>query len=202
LLPDTGIIDVRIPALRSRLTCAPDPTNGSCTQRESQGLWCGSDSSCLFGEVYADATATDKDCFLRFPTRIIGAPPPNDPTHAILYAKKSQNRTSTIYHYIYCDATIEKVDIDTELQIPSLLIDPDTPPRVVECSTRTPFATYGNSFLLFAEVSSLLLRPDPSYSNAFLETITKGVNGVQLSDNFDPDVLTDRVNTVWGVLMA
>ncbi|KAK9846860.1 Protein of unknown function DUF3433 [Penicillium brevicompactum] len=202
LLPDTGIIEVRIPALRSRLTCAPDPANGSCTQRESQGLWCGSDSGCLLGEVYADATATDKDYFLRFPSGIVGVPPPNCPTHAMLYVKKSQNRTSTDYRFIYCDATIEEVDVDTELQLPSLLIDPKNPPRVVEGSTRTPFATNRNSFPLFAEVSSFLFNTDPSYNNASLETLTKGVNGVPLNELFDPDVLIDRVNTVWGVLMA
>jgi hypothetical protein len=199
-LPDKGFIEARIPALRSQFTCAPDPANGGCEVRRGR-LWCELDSPC-FVPISGDGNVNEIDYFLTYPNSVSSTLPSNCSTHAMLYGKKGENGTSTDYHYIYCNATLEEVEVDTKLQLPSLLIDLDTPPRVVEGSARTPFATNDRSFPSFQEMTNYLFQTDPSYNDAFLETISKGIGGVPLSELLDPEILIDRVSTVWGVLMA
>ncbi|OQE47474.1 hypothetical protein PENCOP_c001G04178 [Penicillium coprophilum] len=171
LLPplDTGFINARIPALRSQLTCAPDPTNGDSNPPSSNV-------------------------------------PSNCSTHAMMYGKKDKENgyrgAPSIYHDIYCNATIEEVEVNTKLQLPSLLIDFDTPPRVFEGSARIPFKTNKESLPAILRLSSYLFVSDPRFKDSFLDAITNGINGVPLDELLDPEKLINRVNEVWGIIMA
>ncbi|KAJ9489947.1 hypothetical protein VN97_g3319 [Penicillium thymicola] len=203
-LPKEGFINARIPALRNWLSCAQVPNNGNCTYDDSLGLACDRDSPCL---STTDAGAHfDMDYFLQYGVGTGDDQRPSDcPTDSLLYGKYTlgRNETAAEYHYIYCDATIEEVDVDTKLQLPSLSIDIDTRPRVVESSARKPFNTNAYSLPSFNDVGfSYLFNSDPKYNNAFLEALTQGVDGVPMDQLFIPEKLIERVKVVYGVVVA
>ncbi|KAJ5164017.1 uncharacterized protein N7500_005847 [Penicillium coprophilum] len=203
--PDTGFINARIPALRSRLTCAPDPANGG-TCKIKNGRWgCEVKSPC-FSPIGGEVLESDIEYFLTDSSPRSSNVPSNCSTHAIMYGKKNQDNgyrgAPSIYHYIYCNATIEEVEVDTKLHLPSLSIDSDTPPRVVEGSARTPFKTNKESLPAILRLSSYLFVSDPRFKNSFLDAVANGINGVPLDELLDPEKLINRVNEVWGIIMA
>lgn len=107
------------------------------------------------------------------------------------------------YHYIYCNATIEEVYVDTQLKLPSLSIDTDTPPQVVENSARKPFRTNPWSLPSFDEVrNDYLFDADPRYNNAFLEALVQGIDGVLMNDLLAMERLIERVQVVYGLVVA
>jgi hypothetical protein len=205
-IPETGFIDARIPALRSQLACELDPANSAC--EVSRGaLWCDIDNPC-----YMDFSSTGNVNNLDYVLTYAGRPagnsyPSNCSTHSMLYGKKGEgNTTSTGYYdnyrHFYCNATMEVVEVDTKLQLPSLLIDTDTPPRIVESSARQPFKTNASSFPSFDEMIDFFFATDAKFNDAFLATIVEGTNGVPLNELLNPDTLVARINVVWGVLIA
>ncbi|KAJ5780636.1 hypothetical protein N7457_005796 [Penicillium paradoxum] len=201
LSPNTGSLDARIPALRSRFICAPDPANGGCEIRRG-GLWCELYSPC-FVRVSGGSIANEIDYVLASPFKLSGNAPSNCSTHAFLYLKKGPNNAaSTDYHYIYCNATIEEVEVDTKFQLPSLSIDTDTPPRVVEGSARTPFNTTRHTFPSLHDLKDLLFKSDPTFNDAILEAVSNGINGVPLDELLDPEKLSNRLSAVWGIIIA
>ncbi|KAJ5835440.1 hypothetical protein N7447_001466 [Penicillium robsamsonii] len=205
LPPDTGFINARIPALRSRLTCAPDPANGgSC--KVKRGRWaCEIDSPC-FPPIGGEDLESDIEYFLTDSSPRSGNIPSNCSTHAIMYGKKdpgnSPHGAPSIYHYIYCNATIEEVEVDTKFQLPSFSIDSDTPPTVVEGSARTPFKINKETLPAISRLSSYLFVSDPRFRDSVLDAITNGINGVPLDELLDSKKLINRVNEVWGIIMA
>ncbi|CAG8260359.1 unnamed protein product [Penicillium salamii] len=201
---DEGYIDVRVPALRSRLACAEAPAN-TCEYIRGK-LWCESktNSTCFFET--STSTVADVDYFLEAPiqsTKNTGLAV--CPTFSILFGKysNSNHTKASEYQYLYCNATLEEVDVDTRLQLPSLSIDTDTPPRVQESSARQPFNTNARSFPSFDLLrSSYLFKSDPKYNNALLETLVQGIDGVPLSELLAPEKLIARLEVVYGVTVA
>lgn len=201
--PKDGFVNARIPALRTRLTCSQDSNNGNCSQR-SIGMVCNMHSSC-FSEV-STTRVSNIEYFLEsaLDSSLGDKRPSYCPTDNMLYGKYAPDRNNTLeHHYIVCNATMEEVDVETKLQLPSLSIDTDTPPKIVESSARKPFNTNAYSFPPFYSLGTdYLFSGDPKFNNAFLETLVQGVDGVPMDELLNPDKLIERANVVYGIIVA
>ncbi|KAJ5607236.1 hypothetical protein N7537_003855 [Penicillium hordei] len=199
LPPGAGYIDARIPALRSQLSCAKTPVNCSTS---STGYYCASDDPCYRHKSGANPL-DDPTYFLRgtylFPAENATS---NCSTDNILYGFYGNNAVSAKYYLLNCNATIEEVDVDTRLQLPSFSIDADIHPRVVPNTNRTVFNTTIDSFPSLSTIENYLFKTNPNIRNILLSTLTDGIHGVPAEELLDPTVLAARLNTVWGIIMA
>ncbi|KAJ5705923.1 hypothetical protein N7536_001612 [Penicillium majusculum] len=194
-----GYIDARIPALRSQLTCAKTPVNCSVA---STGYFCASDDPC-YKHKRGGNPLDDTTYFLRG-TYLLPAEnaTSNCSTDNILYGVYADKVLSTKYYLLNCNATIEEVDVDTRLQLPSFSIDAEIHPRVVPNTNRTVFNTTIDSFPPLSTIENYLFKTDPSIRNILLSALTDGIHGVPAEELLDPTVLAARLNTVWGIIMA
>ncbi|KAJ5401749.1 uncharacterized protein N7487_007645 [Penicillium crustosum] len=187
--PGAGYIDARIPALRSQLTC--EKTSINCSTA-STGYFCTSDDPCYE--------------YKRGETRTYLVPAENATSNCstdnILYGVYNDQVLSTKYYFLNCNATIEEVDVDTRLQLPSFSIDADIHPRVVPNSNRTVFNTTVDSFPPLSTIENYLFKTNPNVRNILRSALTDGVHGVPAEELLDPTVLAARLNTVWGIIMA
>lgn len=202
LPPNAGYIDARIPALRSQLSCAKAPVNCSTS---STGYYCASDDPC-YRYKNGENPLDDTRYFLRG-TYLLPAEnaTSNCSTDNILYGIYGNDgkKVGPIEYYLLnCNATIEEVDVDTRLQLPSFSIDADIHPRVVPNTTRTVFNTTIHSFPSLKTIENYLFKTNPNIRNILLSALTDGVHGVPAEELLDPTVLTARLNTVWGIIMA
>lgn len=199
LLSGAGYIDARIPALRSQLTCAKTPVNCSTA---STGYFCTSDDPCY--QYKRGANPLDDMTYFLRGTYLVPAKnaTSNCSTDNVLYGVYSDKVVSTQYYLLNCNATIEEVDVDTRLQLPSFSIDADIHPRVVPNSNRTVFKTTIDSFPSLSTIENYLFKTNPNVRNILLSALTDGVHGVPAEELLDPTVLAARLNTVWGIIMA
>ncbi|CAG7930768.1 unnamed protein product [Penicillium olsonii] len=200
--PDEGFIDVRIPALRSHLACAEAPKDACKYSRGS--LWCDNNSTCFL--PLSTRITAEIDYFLQPSEQATNNTGLSVcPTYGMLYGKyaNASHTEATEYHYIYCNATLEEVDVDTRLQLPSLSIDTDFPPRVIESSVREPFDTNAWSLPHFSELSNdYLFDGDERYNNALLETLIQGKDGIPGDELLAPGKLIERMKVVYGTIVA
>lgn len=197
--PGAGYIDARIPALRSQLTCTNSPVNCSVT---SSGYFCMADDPC-YTHNSGENPLDDTTHFLRgtyFTPAKNGSS--NCSTDNILYGTYGYGIASPEHHLLNCNATIEEVEVDTRLQLPSFSIDAEVNPRVVPNTTRTVFNTTIGSFPSLGTIDNYLFKSDPNVRNILLSALTDGAHGVPAEELLDPTVLAARLNTVWGIIMA
>lgn len=199
LPPGAGYIDTRIPALRSQLTCAKTPVNCSA---QSTGYYCISNDPC-YKYKHGENPLDDTKYFLRG-TYLLPAEnaTSNCSTDNILYGVFAPKVLPTQYYLLNCNATIEEVDVDTRLQLPSFSIDADIHPRVVPNTNRTVFKTTIDSFPSLGTIENYLFKTNPNVRNILLSALTDGVDGVPAKELLDPTVLVARLNAVWGIIMA
>ena len=206
--PTQGFINVRIPALRSRLTCAEDPAHGGCLSTEYTFM-CELNSSCFASMAAPAAVSQEVPLGYFLEGGSVGQfymmnRSSNCPTHSLLYGKINPGHSMPReYHYIYCNASLEEVDVDTKLQLPSLSIDTDTPPRVVESSARKPFDTDAWSFPSFSNMGEkFLIQGDKKFDDPFLEAITHGHDGVPMEELLNPKRLIERVMVIYNIIVV
>ncbi|KGO63645.1 Protein of unknown function DUF3433 [Penicillium italicum] len=197
--PGAGYMDVRIPALRSQLTCKHAPINCSASPA---GYFCRSDDPC-----YEYGTGSnpweDTKYFIRGTyLEVAKNGTSNCSTDDVLYGVYGDKFVSPENFLLNCNATIEEVDVDTRFQLPSFTIDADIHPRVVPNTSRKVFNTTSDSFPSLGSIDSYLFKTNPNVSNILLSALTDGVNGVPAEELLNPSILAARLNTVWGIIMA
>ncbi|KAF7171126.1 hypothetical protein CNMCM6106_005613 [Aspergillus hiratsukae] len=204
-----GYIDVRLPALRSHLTCAPDPTNGGCVFEKSiMSLECDRDGAC-FSMGMSPSWQSGGQYFFEGSPRQENGEKANCQTHAMLYGQWNADATTAAeFHFITCNASIEEVDVDVRLQVPSFSFDPDSPPKVVPGSARRDIPTNRSSFPGLSDMREYLFNVDPTpYDSAagdtLLQAAVSGVDGVPTAQLLSqPETLIARVNDIWGITLA
>lgn len=206
-----GYINARLPALRSHLTCAPDPTNGGCVFDKSiMSLECDRDEACFVSMgIVPSSQSGGQYFFLRSTRQANGETPANCPTHAMLYGQWNADGTAAAeFHYITCNAFIEEVDVDLRLQVPSFSLDQDSPPKVVPGSARRDIPTNRSSFPGLEDMGEYLFNVDPTPydrtgGDTLLQAAVSGVGGVPNAQLLSqPETLIDRVNDIWGITLA
>ncbi|KGO56618.1 Protein of unknown function DUF3433 [Penicillium expansum] len=197
--PGAGYIDVRIPALRSQLACKHAPINCSAG---ATGYFCKSDDPCY--EYGMGSNPVEDTTYFIQGTYLLPAKnaTSNCSTDNILYGDYGYKVASPENYLLNCNATIEEVDVDTRLQLPSFSIDADIHPRIVPNTTRKVFNTTINSFPSLSTIDNYLFKTNPNVSNILLSALTDGIHGVPAKELLDPPILAARLNTVWGIIMA
>lgn len=210
--PDTGYIDTRIPALRSQLICTEGQIGCKNSDTEVPYIQCGFDDPCYSATPWGTYVSSDEKSNFFFGGSMISpsswneSRPRNCTTHGMLYGSWGNGLASRRYRFFNCNATIEEVDVDTRLQLPSLSIDSDIPPRVVPSVHKRVFNTTFRSFPELDYIGDYLFQADSKLghlsSDVFVDALTRGLHGVPAEELMDPITLSARVNTVWGIIMA
>ena len=203
--PDAGYIDTRIPALRSQLSCAPAQFNTEPNPPDA--YYYTSNQSCP--NIGLLGASKDEVDFISSSGYFLDGSEayenhgklPNCSTHSILYGKWRDGKPVET-HFLNCMATVEEVDVDTRLRIPSLSIDTDFQPRVVPNSNRTAFDSRIPPFLGIRDLQSYLFQKDPKLNNVLLDALVNGINGVPAEELLKPNILGERMNAIWGIIMA
>lgn len=197
----TGYIDIRLPALRSKLDCAEAqvhceaelkynlPTLRCDGRAEVSSLDQTNGSTGYFYQT--DDLSTTSGTLVS--------------AQSFVYGKWNENVQSTEYHWFDCDATLEEVDVDTRLHIPSFSIDSDSPPSVVPNSNRTIFKTGSWAFPSLGEIATTLLSEVSTGRQGpytIFEALVNGTGGVPAKELLDPKIMAERVDTIWGITLA
>ncbi|KAJ5621127.1 hypothetical protein N7510_005111 [Penicillium lagena] len=223
--PARGYIQARLPALRARLNCH-ELKNGSCTWKDTtytnevqiyHDVWqCDPTPDCN-NYVRSSSCAPDAEPNKRgyqFSSGIYDyypGLPSYCPSHRMLWSKCYRDpryNTSANHHVIDCNATMEEVDVDVRLEVPSFSFDPEFEPRVVKGSAR-PITVDKTMFVSFGEIYTFLLDVLPSKGyNTFgdpdlmKQALVYGIDGVPAEELSDPSRLISRANEIFGIVTA
>ncbi|CAI7647952.1 unnamed protein product [Penicillium manginii] len=212
---EMGYMNIRIPALRSPLICEKAQVlckydhvghYNNSNQTPYFSFNCGTGDPCygdseVIVDLEVDADSRPKLAYFYQGISELRKLPLNCPTHSFIYGKWHENLSSSEAHRYDCNATLEEVDVEVRLQLPYLSIDPDVIPRVVPNTSREIFRTDEYFFPNLVELSDHLLDSGSGYK-AVMQAMIQGVNGVPVDKLLDPDTITKRLQTIWGIVTA
>ncbi|KAJ5094143.1 hypothetical protein N7456_010004 [Penicillium angulare] len=215
-LLQTGSINARVPALRSRLTCSEVPKDQLKCETFTDELhyfWCQMKEASCQNEEDAERMGVSKnwDTYSSSTEYFIGGSDtflnPHQknkscPTHQIIYGRWTPDLGPLEYYYLRCTAIIEEVDTETTFQLPSLSIDTDSPPRIISGSKRTIFNASVIPYPGISDLEEYLFQGNSKLNDYLLDALVNGMNGVPMHELLDHTKLVAEMNEVWGTTMA